>query len=119
MGQAFLGIDIGTSKTAAVIVDGSGNTVASGSTAHAADLPSGLGLSEQDPGKLLESARSVVAGLPAAARQAVAGVGLAGQMHGVLLLDAGLLTAGALLLAKVEHRFGFFDEAGWSVIGGR
>ena len=70
-----------------MIVDGSGNTVASGSAAHAADLPAGPGLSEQDPGKLLESARSVVAGLPAAARHAVAGVGLAGQMHGVLLLD--------------------------------
>lgn len=39
--------------------------------------------------------------------------------HGVLHLDAGLLPAGALLLAKVEHHFGFFDEAGWKVIGGQ
>jgi sugar (pentulose or hexulose) kinase len=39
--QAFLGIDIGTSKTAAVIVDGSGSTMASGSVAHSADLPAG------------------------------------------------------------------------------
>lgn len=87
MDQAFLGIDIGTSKTAAVIVDGSGSTVASGSVAHAADLPAGTGLSEQDPGMLLESARSVVAGLPNSARSTVAAVGLTGQMHGVLLLD--------------------------------
>lgn len=39
--------------------------------------------------------------------------------QGVLHLSAGLLPTGALLLAKVEHRFGFFDEAGWKRIGDR
>ncbi len=124
VGQAFLGIDVGTSKTAAVIVDGSGRTVATGSMAHAADVPAGRGLSEQDPALLLESARSVVAGLPAAARQAVAAVGLTGQMHGVLLLDKQGSPVGPLVtwqdgrcsqefLADLRARTGFQLRTGF------
>ncbi|MCU0292845.1 MAG: PIG-L family deacetylase [Thermoanaerobaculaceae bacterium] len=53
-------------------------------------------------------------------RELVGRARLAGSSrHGVLHLDPGLLPAGALLLAKVEHRFGFFDEAGWKKIGDR
>lgn len=36
--------------------------------------------------------------------------------HGALHLGGGLLPVGARLLAKVEHDFGFFDEAGWKLI---
>ncbi len=111
MGQAFLGIDIGTSKTAAVVIDGSGKTIASGSMTHAADLPAGPGLSEQDPAALLESARLVVAGLPAGARGRVAAVGLTGQMHGVLLLDARGEPVGPLVTWQDGRcTVGFLDE---------
>jgi LmbE family N-acetylglucosaminyl deacetylase len=33
--------------------------------------------------------------------------------HGTLVLPAGLLAAAGVAFAKLEHRFGFFDEAGW------
>jgi LmbE family N-acetylglucosaminyl deacetylase len=33
--------------------------------------------------------------------------------HGTLCLDPGLLPPDAVVFAKVEHHFGFFDEAGW------
>jgi LmbE family N-acetylglucosaminyl deacetylase len=35
---------------------------------------------------------------------------------GTLTLPAGVVSPGGLLFAKVEHRFGFFDEAGWKEI---
>lgn len=84
----FLGIDIGTSKTAVVIIDREGKTIATVSKAHGADILAGPGLSEQDPTRLLESVRSAVAALPAEAREGIAAVGVTGQMHGVLILDA-------------------------------
>lgn len=53
-------------------------------------------------------------------REVVGRARLAGSSrHGALHLGPGLLPAGALLLAKVEHRFGFFDEAGWKKISDR
>jgi sedoheptulokinase len=85
----ILGIDIGTSKIAAVIVGEDGETVALSARAHGADLPTGPGLSEQDPRKLLDAAAAVVRELPEQHRRMLSGIGLTGQMHGVLLLDAG------------------------------
>jgi sedoheptulokinase len=84
----ILGLDIGTSKIAAVIVDEDGPAVALSARAHGADLPTGHGLSEQDPRKLLESAAALVRGLPEQHRRSIAAVGVTGQMHGVLVLDA-------------------------------
>ena len=109
MAPGFLGIDIGTSKTAVVIIDREGKTIASESKAHGADIPAGPGLSEQDPARLLESARSAVAALPAKAREAVAAVGVTGQMHGVLLLDAKGEPVGPL----VTWQDGRCSEAGF------
>ena len=87
MQRAFLGIDIGTSKTAAVIIDAGGSTIAVASRPHRADMGGEPGHSEQDPHVLLASVWAVVGGLPTEARSAVAAVGLTGQMHGVVLLD--------------------------------
>jgi sedoheptulokinase len=82
-----LGIDIGTTKTAAVIIDDEGRTVAVASHAHAADVTARGGRSEQDPGVLLDSAWRTVRELPADVRLEVDAVGVTGQMHGVVVLD--------------------------------
>jgi len=65
----ILGIDIGTSKTAALIIAEDGQTVAVASRPHAADLPAPAGYSEQDALSLLQSARAAVQELPPEARR--------------------------------------------------
>ena len=84
----ILGIDIGTSKTAAVITDGD-KLLASASRVHLAERDSAPGQLEQGVKGLLRSAHQVVQDLPAEARQLVRAVGVTGQMHGVTVLDAG------------------------------
>ena len=84
----YLGIDIGTGKAAAVLVDGSGEGAAAECLPHGADRPAPPGRSEQDPEVLLESAWACVRRLPAGGRARVRGIGVTGQMHGVALLDA-------------------------------
>jgi len=82
-----LGIDIGTTKVAAVIADRQGRLQAVASRAHGADLPAPAGRAEQDAARLLEAAWAGVRELPAELRHRVRSVGLTGQMHGVVLLD--------------------------------
>jgi sedoheptulokinase len=105
----FLGIDVGTGKTAAAIVGEDGRTVAVSSLPHRAELPAGPGRFEQDPQALLASARAAVRGLPEAARALVKAVGLTGQMHGVLLLDG----AGRAVSPLVTWQDGRCLEGGW------
>lgn len=103
----YLGIDMGTGKTAAVLVDGGGEAAAAESLPHGADRPSAPGCSEQDPEALLESAWACVRRLPAGSRARVRGIGLAGQMHGVALLDA----EGRFLSRLIDWRDGRCLEA--------
>src|SRR4030042_938531 len=84
----FLGVDIGTSKVAAVIADGSGALAAVASADHHAGLSAPAGRAEQDPEVLLNAAWRAVRELPADLRRQVRAVGLTGQMHGVQLLDS-------------------------------
>ena len=85
-----LGIDVSTTATKAVLLNESGEVVATAVSEYAFDTPRPL-WSEQDPG-LWWSA--VLEAIPAALTSAgatgedVAGVGLTGQMHGLVLLDA-------------------------------
>lgn len=85
----FLGLDVGTTKIAAVVAEGGGRVRAVVSRAHEAGLPTPPGRAEQDAGALLDKMWAVVRALPDALRQRVQGIGVAGQMHGVVLLDAG------------------------------
>jgi sedoheptulokinase len=78
----FLGIDMGTSKVAAVVADPSGAVLAAASEPHAADLAAPAGHSEQDAEAMVATAVRLVAGLPAALRRGVAGIGVTGQVHG-------------------------------------
>ena len=83
----FLGIDVGTSKIAAVIADGEGRVEAAVSRAHGAGMPTPDGRAEQDAATLLDTTWAVVRDLPEALRRRAQGIGVTGQMHGVVLLD--------------------------------
>ncbi len=88
--ELLLGIDVGTTKVAAVIVERDGEVLASASRPHEADLAAPPGHAEQDVDKLLAAGFDVVRELPAELKNRVAAVGVAGQMHGVVVLgDAG------------------------------
>jgi sedoheptulokinase len=82
----FLGIDIGSSKVAAVLLNEGGDIGAVVSAGHEADLPAPPGRHEQDPARLLEAAWDAVKSLPWDLRQKTAAIGVTGQMHGILLL---------------------------------
>ncbi len=82
----FLGIDIGTSATKALVIDDEGDVRASASSPHTIQQPH-PGWSQQDPQMWWDAAvttvRAVLLDVPAAE---IAGVGLSGQMHGLVLL---------------------------------
>lgn len=94
----FLGIDVGTGGTRAVLIDRSGKVLASHSSAHAGIASEHIGWAEQDPNDWWRAAQEAIAGAIKLARGAgesgpVEAVGLTGQMHGCVMLDA----AGAVL----------------------
>ena len=102
-GLSTLGIDIGTTKVAAVIVNTSKSGTLSrdglavSSKAHLADIETESGFSEQNVEVLLETAGSVVRELPKRLRATVEAVGVTGQMHGVVVLGEHLQSAGPLI----------------------
>jgi xylulokinase len=85
----FLGIDIGTSGTRAIIIDQKGKLRGVGTASHTCQSPQPL-WSEQAPAEWWAAVRQAV---PQAVKNAgiksseIAGVGLSGQMHGLVLLD--------------------------------
>jgi xylulokinase len=86
----FLGIDVSTTGSKALLVDESGSVVATATSPHTLQTPKPL-WSEQDPREWWQASSSAVrsalqqAGLEG---ESVAAVGLTGQMHGLVLLDA-------------------------------
>ena len=95
-----LGLDVSTTATKAVLVDGAGVVVGIGVAEYPFDTPQPL-WSEQDPGLwwigAVAAIQSVLAstGIPG---DAVDAIGLAGQMHGAVLLDeAGRVLRPAIL----------------------
>lgn len=113
-----LGIDIGTSGTKTLAIDGEGKILGSSSAEYPCEHPK-PGWSEQDPELWWQATKATVrdvlakAGLKPAD---VAGVGLSGQMHGSVFLDAdGKVIRPALLwndqrtaaeCAEIEERAG-------------
>jgi sedoheptulokinase len=84
----FLGIDIGTTKTAAVIINRDKSVLVSCSIEHKADISSEKGRSEQNVSVLLQSMQHCTNELPKEFMLQVNGVGLTGQMHGISMVDA-------------------------------
>ena len=88
----FLGIDVGTGGTRAILIDRTGKVLASHSAEHAAIHSEHVGWAEQDPEDWWRATQEAIAGaLKAAAAAgrvvAVEAVGLTGQMHGCVMLD--------------------------------
>jgi xylulokinase len=89
----FLGIDVGTGGTRALLIDRTGKVLASHSAEHAPIRSEQIGWAEQDPEDWWRAAQLAIQGALKAAvaaghGSAVEAVGLTGQMHGCVMLDA-------------------------------
>lgn len=87
--QYLIGVDLGTSATKTILIDGDGTIIASASCAYPMYQPEN-GWAEQNPQDWKNAAISTIkkvmtnSGVDA---EKVAGIGLSGQMHGLVMLD--------------------------------
>ncbi len=84
-----LGIDISTTATKAIVVDGSGVITGTGSAGYTFETPRPL-WSEQDPNLWTGATERATQAALAEAQipgEAVSAIGLTGQMHGLVLVD--------------------------------
>jgi xylulokinase len=87
----FLGIDVGTGGTRALIIDEHGRVIASGTAGHASFASPQLGWAEQSPDdwwRACQVAVRLALEASGAGGDEIACVGFSGQMHGAVLLDA-------------------------------
>ena len=85
----FLGLEVSTTSTKALLIDETGRVVANTNTAHTLQTPRPL-WSEQNPAEWWAGMATSIRAALAQAKvdgSAVKAVGLAGQMHGLVLLD--------------------------------
>src|SRR5689334_17882042 len=89
--RTALGIDVGTSKVAAVIVrvDDAGQraVMSVASIPHHAEVATLPNQSEQDVGKLWQTTLDALHQLDSRSLSQVQSVGVCGQMHGCIILD--------------------------------
>jgi xylulokinase len=86
----FLGIDVGTGGTRAVLVDTEGRVTASATGAHAPFASPETGWAEQDPGDWWQAATMAIRDVLSKGQtkpDEIKAVGFSGQMHGAVLLD--------------------------------
>jgi xylulokinase len=86
----FLGIDVGTGGTRAMLVDKAGHVVASRATDHTPFVSRFSGWAEQEPEDWWRAAQQSIRSVLEAAGcsgKNIASIGLTGQMHGAVLLD--------------------------------
>ena len=88
----WLGIDVGTGGTRALLVDEKGVIKAAVTAPHEPMIMERPLWAEQSPDNWWDASRSAIAGVlkEAGARgHDVRGIGLSGQMHGLVLVDGG------------------------------
>jgi xylulokinase len=88
--MTFLGIDVGTGGTRALIIDETGRVVASATEEHRAFASPQIGWAEQDPADWWRACGVAVRKALAEGHlrgDQISCVGLSGQMHGAVLLD--------------------------------
>lgn len=80
----LIGIDVGTSSTKAIAIDGMGNILADASASYPLTQP-GPGWFEQNPEDWWTAVQKCLAGVDAKSSDAI---GITGQMHGSVFLDS-------------------------------
>jgi xylulokinase len=102
----FLGIDVGTGGTRALVIDEGGRVIASATEEHQAFASPQIGWAEQDPGDWWRACGVAVRNALAQRQlrgDQIASVGLSGQMHGSVLLDEqGRVVRPALIWCDVR-----------------
>ena len=86
----FLGIDVGTGGSRAVLIDAQGKVAASATVAHAPFASPEIGWAEQNPEDWWRAASAAIRQVLAAenvSAETINAVGLAGQMHGTVFLN--------------------------------
>jgi xylulokinase len=87
----FLGIDVGTGGTRAILINRDGKVIASAASEHAPIHSEHIGWAEQQPEDWWRAAKTAIAGALSSANitgSQVEAIGLTGQMHGCVMLDA-------------------------------
>ena len=81
-----IGIDLGTTKVAVVVINEAGTVEKVVSRVHHGKLETAVpGAAEQDAGKIFDCVRNLLEELPQQVRQEVGAVGITGQMHSLLI----------------------------------
>ncbi|MGD0987977.1 MAG: xylulokinase [Candidatus Sulfotelmatobacter sp.] len=106
MATYFLGIDIGTGGTRALVIDESGKVISSSAEEHRPFASPHIGWAEQDPADWWRACglatRKVLTQSGICSEQ-IACVGFSGQMHGAVLLDSqGQVVRPALIWCDVR-----------------
>jgi xylulokinase len=86
----FLGMDVGTGGTRAVVVDAAGKLVGTASSNHAPFRAEHPGWAEQDPEDWWRASQEAIRGAIASTpepKEPIAAIALTGQMHGAVMLD--------------------------------
>lgn len=84
----FLGIDVGTGGSRAIVIDAEGNVIASAIAEHKSFATLGIGWAEQDPEDWWQaSSKAIRRVLRTVKASEISAIGFSGQMHGAVLLD--------------------------------
>jgi xylulokinase len=85
----FLGLDVGTGGSRAIVIDMTGSVVAAATVEHQPFASPHPGWAEQDPRDWWRASEAAIrAVLNEVEPQSIKAIGLSGQMHGSVLLDA-------------------------------